>query len=193
MAPIPYEQGGLDGFCSVYSVINAVALAAAPFKHLARKDCLDLFAFLVCALKLNEQLPCVLISGCHYPTVSRLLKAADYWLANRHRLALDYRRPFHNKAGVTAEHALRRIENHLALPNRAAIIRVRGNYEHWTVVRSISAKSGAVRLCDSGNYRYLRRRSLLKPSSSRAPRLVPRDLFLISVARATKVPTHKER
>src|ERR1700683_4649530 len=127
MAPIPYEQGGLDGFCSVYSVINAVALAAAPFKHLARKDCLDLFAFLVCALKLNEQLPCVLISGSYYPTVSRLLKAADCWLANRHRLSLDYRRPFHNKARVTAEQGLRRIEKHLVLPNRAAIIRTRGD------------------------------------------------------------------
>jgi hypothetical protein len=99
MAPKPYEQGELDGFCSVYSVINAAALAAAPFKHLARKDCLDLFAFLVCALKLNEQLPCVLSSGSYYPTVSRLLKAADCWLANRHRLALDYRRPFTTKPG----------------------------------------------------------------------------------------------
>jgi hypothetical protein len=103
---------------------------------------------------------------------------------NRHRLSLDYRRPFHNKARVTAEHALRRIEKHLALPNRAAIIRVSGSYEHWTVVRSISAKTGAVRLSDSGNYRYHRKRSLLKPGSSRATRLVPRDLFLISVMSA---------
>jgi hypothetical protein len=75
----------------------------------------------------------------------------------------------------------------LALPNRAAISRVSGCYEHWTVVQSISARTGAVRLCDSGNYRYHRKRSLLKPGSSRGPRLVPRDLFLISVTESRQL------
>jgi hypothetical protein len=78
-------------------VINAVVLAAEPHKRLTKKDCLDLFAFLACTLKLDDKLLSILIGGNHYPTVSRLLRAAHCWLVTRHRLTLHYRRPFLRK------------------------------------------------------------------------------------------------
>jgi hypothetical protein len=97
MGPTPCRQGDLDALCAVYGVINAVTLAAAPHKRLTGKDRHDLFAFLACTLKVDDKLLGVLISGGHYPTVSRLLRAAHCWLVKHHRLTLRYRRPFQRK------------------------------------------------------------------------------------------------
>ncbi len=183
MAPVPYRQGGLDSLCGVYSVINAVAVAVAPIKRLTEEGYLDLFAFLICALKLEDRLPSVLISGCYYPVLSRLLKFARCWLWDRHHLQLHYRRPFHRHARNRTSDALRTLGRHLDRDRRAAIIRITGIHDHWTVVRSVGKRTRTLHLYDSGGDRYLSRNSLLARRRDRPVRLVTRDLILITISR----------
>lgn len=185
MARVPYRQGGLDSLCGVYSVVNAVAVAVAPIKRLTEKDHRDLFAFLICALKLEDGLPLLLISGCHYPVLSRLLKFARCWLWDRHCLQLHYRRPFHRRLQNRTADALRTLEHHLNRDRRVAIIRITGVNDHWTVVRSVGKRTRTLHLCDSGGGRYLNRQSLL---ARRRTRLVVRDTILITIIEPSARP-----
>ncbi len=48
--PKPFEQGDLDGLCGVYTVVNAVRLAAHPHRRLPAAECRGLFAALLAEL-----------------------------------------------------------------------------------------------------------------------------------------------
>lgn len=137
-----------------------------PHKKLTKTDCLDLFAFLAGTLKLEDKLLSVLIGGCRYPTVSRLLRAAHCWLVTRHRLILSYRRPFHRKNTRGISHVRRTLRSHVAQPHCSAIVRITGAHEHWTVVARVSDRTGTIHLFDSGHLRYLRPSQLARKRRS---------------------------
>jgi hypothetical protein len=179
--PTPYQQGELDSLCSVYAVINAVMSAAEPHKKLTKKDCVDLFAFLACTLKLENKLLCVLVSGGHYPTVARLLRAAHCWLIKRHRLTLTYRRPFYRKQSRGMTHVRRKLRNHVAQPNCSAIVRITGAHEHWTVVSRVSARTETIHLFDSGDLSYVSRDSQAARTRPAAAALVVYDTIFLRV------------
>jgi hypothetical protein len=195
MARAPFQQGDLDSLCGVYSVINATVAAAAPIKRLREKDCLDLFRFLICTLNLEDDLTRVLISGCYYPVLSKLLKVTDCWLRDRHDLSLRYRRPFHNRTSPQPRDAVAMIRAHLGPGRRAAIVRVTGAHEHWTVVTSVGDRNGRrLHLADSSGGVYLNRRTLVSHCDNRATKLVARDSILIGILdpKETKRPGSTE-
>ncbi len=140
--PRPYRQGTLDTLCGVYSVINAVNLGSGSIKPIGERDFLELFGFLVSALNLDAKLLEVLVSGCHYPVLSRLLKVARCWLKVNQGLLLSHRRPFQNRPETTASDLLATVTGHLSRPGAAAIIRLTGAHDHWTVVRSVGGEVG---------------------------------------------------
>lgn len=199
MARRPFEQGHLDSLCGVYSIINATVAAAAPIKRLGKKDCLELFGFLICALKLDDELSGAVISGCHYPVLSKLLKVADCWLRDRHGLALQCRRPFNTKRSRRTSEAIAAIAANLAADRRVAIIRLTGADNHWTVVTSVEAGKGRLHLADSGGDRFITRQTLLTRRRKGCTRLVVRDTVLVSVIEASpdalsfRLPAARER
>src|SRR5260221_1008186 len=96
----PFRQGGLDGLCSVYSVVNATRLATWPALRLSRDPCNDLFRSLVAELEARANLCEVLIAGSDERVVSRLLREADRWLRDRYGMRLKHHRPYRGEQPI---------------------------------------------------------------------------------------------
>jgi hypothetical protein len=174
----PYRQGALDSLCGIYAVINATRLAAWPAERLTKRDCHDLFKALASVLDADGRLLQVLTEGSFYPTLSRLLRVADRWLEAEFDLRIRFTRPYHLSHPARSAEILRQLARHLGTAQTAAIMCLREcSAEHWTVAGSVT-RSRSLRLFDSG------RRRIVPPGlpqlrDSSAPRLIPRDLYLI--------------
>jgi hypothetical protein len=93
-APRPLRQGDLDGLCGAYAVVNAVRLAALPYRRLRHAACAALFGELVDELAEAGRLRAFVTGGVGTGTLARLLRRAAAWLEAEHGLALEVRRPF---------------------------------------------------------------------------------------------------
>jgi hypothetical protein len=170
----PFRQGGLDGLCGVYSVINATRLAAWPTLRLAREPCNDLFSLLTADLNDRAKLFKVLTNGSRDFVVRRLLREADSWLRDCYGIRLRHRRPYPGRSFSRSRIAaiLRR---HLAEDHTSAIIGLSGCFEHWSVVRAVKPKT--IMLFDSSGMKRLP----VAPaySSQKTIEVLAENLFLI--------------
>jgi hypothetical protein len=174
----PFQQGGLDGLCGLYSVVNATRLAAWPVRRLTIHECESLFAVLVAELDRDDSLLGTLLNGTRRP-VARLLRCADRWLTELHGLRLHYQRPFYRQHSVTNSTVARTIATHLA-PLATAMIVLDGHYCHWSVVEAVTPTS--LLLFDSDGLRRVRHRRLAKSSRiarRRTVMIVPQHVYLI--------------
>jgi hypothetical protein len=145
----PYRQGELDHMCGVYCVVNAVRLAALPYRRLGYVNSAALFAALAGKLDKRGRLRTVITAGTGTSLVARLLRRATRWLRDEHELALEVTKPFRKRDDP--QHCLEVLAAHLALPGTAAIV---GTADHWTVVQAIGSKR--LQLFDSNGRTYLR-------------------------------------
>jgi len=148
----PFRQGGLDGLCGVYSVINATRLAAWPTLRLTREPCNDLFSLLTADLNARTKLFKVLTNGSRDFVVRRLLREADSWLRDRYGMRLRHRRPF-PEASFSRSRIAAILRRHLAEDHTSAIIGLSGCLEHWSVVRAVKPKT--ILLFDSSGMKRL--------------------------------------
>ncbi len=145
----PYRQGDLDQLCGVYCVVNAVRLAALPYRRLGYVNSTALFEVLARKLDKRGWLRAVITAGMGIRLVAKLLRWARRWLRDKHELVLEVQKPFRKRDDPG--HCLDALAAHLAQPGTAAIV---GTADHWTVVQAIGSKR--LVLFDSNGRAYFR-------------------------------------
>ncbi|MGV8080016.1 MAG: hypothetical protein AB2L22_08165 [Syntrophales bacterium] len=137
----PYEQGYLDGYCGIYSIINACRLIDP---NLTEEEAGILFRKIMQYVETQKKLSLVSTGGLCTKDMEKLLKE---FLPKAHRIAAS--RPFRRSNGMSKAAFFQAIKDYLeGGKGRAVIAYVRTvAWDHWTVVRKI--KQGEVICFDS--------------------------------------------
>lgn len=129
MAPRPFQQGGLDGLCGLYSIVNAVEILHG--EGLSEKHAEALFKRI--ALKIGAKFPHALWDGTGMPEVREMLDEAGDFAGKELGFSFTRREPFHNVAFVNARDFRQRLGT-LIVPGAVAIVGLSKPWDHWTVV-----------------------------------------------------------
>jgi hypothetical protein len=180
----PYQQGELDGFCGLYSIVNAVAVAVhsrsgyggqslLPVRRFDIRHAQELFDDLS-RLLLKLGVLTTLDPSLGAAVLAKLLRETDEYL--RHRgVRLSWSKPFHKRKNVASAAIVKRIRRHLGEPHTAVIV---GYLDHWSVIRSSSPKR--LRLADSSNDLWMAtQRRDAKRCGIHVSDIWPTSLFLI--------------
>lgn len=157
----PFQQGQLDPLCGEYAIVNALRLLTRPDDGLDKLFWEDLFAYVVARADRLFGVRRILDEG------------TPQWLSKA-LLPLVLKR-FEAGAGVSVEaltlaqlgggklpiEPMAVLQYALADRRSAALVLLGGHYDHWTVVRSVTA--GVVWLFDSDGLKSLLR-SEIAPS-----------------------------
>jgi hypothetical protein len=151
----PFQQGHLDPLCGEYAIVNALRLLTRPDDGLDKVFWEDLFTY-------------VLARADRLFGMRRILEeGTPQWLSKA--LLPPVLKRFEARAGVSVEaltlaqlgggqhlvDPLAVLQSALADRRAAALVLLGGYYDHWTVVRSVTA--GAVWLFDSDGLKSLLR------------------------------------
>ncbi|MHB0872966.1 MAG: hypothetical protein ACYC2J_02420 [Acidithiobacillus ferrooxidans] len=140
----PFEQGGLDSLCGIYSLINAGQIVNKN----ANSE--RLFRSVISYLARNNKLQDTLISGMLFKGIKELV---DNIFAAIWKYEIKY-------AGVPTPELdvfwreMRRFLN--GDPKKAIVVGLSGTHDHWTVIKEISDKR--LVLHDSDGLCYLSRK-----------------------------------
>jgi hypothetical protein len=129
MASRPFQQGGLDGLCGLYSIVNAVEILHA--KSLSEKHAETLFKRL--ALKIGSKFPAALWDGTGVPELREMLDEAQLFAKEELNLSFERHEPFHNTQFSAAKDFRLRLSE-LITPPSVAIVGLFKPWDHWTVV-----------------------------------------------------------
>jgi hypothetical protein len=199
----PYRQGDLDSLCGLYSIVNAVAVAAGRRKNsrnadqdrpgdipLRRFDKLraELLLFsLTRYLERGRMLSWVFATGTTTQRMSQLLKHASRYLRVSYDTELVWTKPFHRDKSAQPRAIAKTIREHLNRPYSAVIIKVLWGFEHWTVIAW--AKDTGFKLveseCDRQAWISTRRRVTWQ-RALHISRIVPTSVFLVRLQRARR-------
>ena len=159
----PYEQGGLDGLCAVYSIVNAARIVSGLHKEAAR----DLFQEILTYLDEKSDLPKILVSGIGLKTIGSILgDVVGERIPNRSM-------PFKRAPVVPLDSFWSEMMEFLSGGERRAILIGIGGpfWDHWSIVDSITEKQ--VRFFDSFKLKKLNRsRCAIKKSTATRPHLL---------------------
>jgi hypothetical protein len=193
----PFQQGDLDGFCGIYSVINSIHAAASNCHASRRTSCpcddalpsrlgkaqaRDLFHYLARYLERMRMLAGACQSGLDTPDLRRILDRTHRWMRQWHDVDLVWSRArIAPKVGAFRT-AVRRIERHLSQPHTSAIVAIEARLGHWSVISE--CLSNRLRLADSDGGVWL-------PLSNRKGRrytwhagcIDPASVFLVQLRR----------
>lgn len=153
----PWQQGELDLLCGVYAVLNGIK-TAAPMHASIKSQWDDIFYAIACKLEDDAASFNILSYGLNRRSLGIALRAAGDWLESNSGSQLFVSWPFYSSPTVKAESVLMRLQDHLSVPNTAAIVCVSGRIDHWTVVTDVTARR--VRLFDSIGMKFIRRASI---------------------------------
>lgn len=153
----PWRQGELDLLCGVYAVVNSIKIAA-PFISPAKSHFDEVFYAVARALEECPSSHTFLSYGLNRRSLGVALNAAGEWLESSFGCQLDTSWPYYRWPDVKSAHVFSRIQDHLAIPNTAAIVCVAGQIDHWTVVSDVTARR--VWLFDSIGMKFIRRSSI---------------------------------
>jgi len=145
----PYIQGDLDGYCGVYSIVNA--------SRLIHRDMTDekaelLFRRIMIHVEQRKKLSLVSTGGICIKDMEALVKE----LLPKD-VKITGRKPFRRSRGIRKAAFFKAIQEHLeGGKGRAVIANVRTDeWDHWTVVKSVSRKD--ILFFDSSSLNRLRR------------------------------------
>ena len=151
----PFQQGHLDPLCGEYAIVNALRLLTRPDDGLDKIFWEDLFSY-------------VLARADRLFGMRRILdEGTPHWLSKA--LLPPVLKRFEAGAGISVEaltlaqlgggkhpaDPMAVLQSALADRRAAALVLLGGDYDHWTVVRSVSA--GVVWLFDSDGLKSLLR------------------------------------
>jgi hypothetical protein len=186
----PLEQGHLDSLCGVYSVINAIRLAADHadrsmlwLRQALRQGWDDvLFSHLVrVATRRRRQLDFV-YSGLDAQGLARLMRAASDWLKQFFDIEIAIRRPFYRQRRVSVPVRCRRMAVHLDEPATAVVVGTACPWSHWTVVARV--EPSRLVLVDSGGHSYAPLRPRRGYCDHHAGLIRPNSIFLVTLVEA---------
>lgn len=150
----PFRQGVLDYTCGLYSVVNAIKLAAKSHKGLNRYTYEELYHHLVYELDRARNLSDAIQYGMNSPQISMLLRAAKEWLLEHEKIDLRWGKPYHTSKKLYLPSILTRMREHLE-EGGSVLVSIEFLSGHWTVIRKITPST--LMMFDSAGYHRFKR------------------------------------
>lgn len=131
---LPYEQGHLDSFCGIYAIVNSAKLVN---RNIRGEEAIKLFGKCMRQLEKNRSLGRVSTAG---------IDEGDLWGILKERVLINYsikvERPFYRAKKISTDDYFRELRDYFEEgEKRSAIISLESeDFDHWTVVRSITKK-----------------------------------------------------
>jgi len=145
----PFQQGGLDSLCGLYSIVNAERF----INHSSDEETQQLFDDLVYFLARRKLLSKLLIGGIIHIEMLMLLDK----VVGRQRIS-NVQIPWRGVQNPDLTKFWKSMLNFLdGTSNRAIILGLQGYHDHWTVIESITNRS--ILLYDSALIKRLLRSS----------------------------------
>jgi hypothetical protein len=170
----PYQQGGLDSLCGLYSIINAERF----INHSSEEDTQQLFNDLVHYLSRRGLLSKFLIGGIMLVVLNKVV-------GKKRISSVDI--PWRGVQNPDLTAFWRSIQTFLdGTPARAIILGLQGYHDHWTVIESITNRS--IMLYDSALIKRLPRYRCTTSytTETRIHLLLPAQTYFLSNEQATK-------
>lgn len=131
-------QGKLDGLCGVYSIINGIGLIET--KRMSDEDRRHLFVYLVDLLDDGRGIGTIVQSGISFRNLGKLIDVASRLRRYKTRKVVQ-RQTAMKQTPRNIDEFWDVLANHVdTTQGRAAILGMSGKYEHWTVIKSVSAR-----------------------------------------------------
>ena len=157
-----FQQGYLDGLCAVYAMLNATRCL---FPNRATEDVLTrMWRALIEGL--GAEVGSILLDGTSRDQVSDLIRRANVFTRGEAIGEIHAYQPFRTRSVAGLQDYWDEMAGYLGPTRRVAIIGLGKPWEHWTVIRSVSA--GAVNFHDSYGIRVFPRSRFVigKPTGS---------------------------
>jgi hypothetical protein len=158
---LPFEQGGLDSLCGLYSIVNAERVV----NNTSNDDSLVLFNDIIAYLNKKRQLSGILVEGMYLKNVKIVLENV---VGDR----IPYQRlPFAGKPNPDLDVFWKEIQYFLEeKTHRAVILSLSGVHDHFTVIRSISDRQ--MQLFDSNAWYRINRTNVTTTNQTKHSRTV---------------------
>lgn len=145
----PFQQGGLDSLCGLYSIINAERF----INRSTDEEAQQLFNDLIHYLSRRSLLTKFLIDGIIHKEMLVILKK----VIGKQRIS-NVRIPYRGLPTPDLTTFWKSMQRFLdGTPGRAIILGLQGYHDHWTVIENISSRS--IKLYDSALIKRLPRSS----------------------------------
>jgi hypothetical protein len=169
---LPFQQGGLDSLCGLYSVVNAERI----INRSSDDETQQLFNHLVYFLARRGLLSKLLIGGILHP---QMLMILDKVVGKQRisRVQVPWR-GVPNPPLTTFWQSLQYFLN--GTPGRSIILGLEGYHDHWTVIESITSRS--ILLYDSAKIKRLPRPrcTTVYTTNRRKHLLLPAQTYFLS-------------
>lgn len=143
---IPFQQGGLDSLCGIYSLVNAEKIINKT-KAKASQEIFDEIAYF---LEENKHLASILTSGMLLKNMKLILNEVLDWRIPNKELR------FHGKPNPSLEVFWDEVASFLnETKGRSVIFCLSGVHDHWTTVKEIT--DNQIKLFDSNGLGFLNR------------------------------------
>ena len=168
----PFQQGGLDSLCGLYSIVNAERF----INHSSDEETQQLFDDLVHFLARRKLLSKLLIGGIIHTEMLLLLDK----VVGKQRIS-NVQIPWRGVPNPDLTRFWKSIQSFLnGTPGRAIILGLQGYHDHWTVIESITNRS--ILLYDSARIKRLPRSSCttVYTTGTRKHLLFPAQTYFLS-------------
>jgi hypothetical protein len=168
----PFQQGGLDSLCGLYSIVNAERF----INHSTDEETQQLFDDLIYYLSRRGLLSKFLIGGIVHKEMLFILKK----VAGVKRIS-SVQVPWRGMQNPDLTTFWKSMQSFLDdTPGRAIILGLKGYHDHWTVIDSITNRS--IMLYDSAHIKRLPRSACttVYTTESRMHLLLPAQTYFLS-------------
>jgi len=169
---LPFQQGGLDSLCGLYSIINADRI----INRSSDEEAQQLFDHLIHFLARRGLLSKLLIGGILHP---QMLLILDKVVGKQRISSVEI--PWRGVPNPDLTSFWKSMQAFLdGTPGRAIILGIEGYHEHWTVIEAITNQS--ILLYDSAKIKRLPRRycSTVYATWKRKHLLLPAQTYFLS-------------
>lgn len=165
----PFQQGGLDSLCGLYSIVNAERIV----NHSSAEQAQALFNTMVHFLSRKRLLSKLLVDGVNH---SQMLLVLDKVLGpDKVTVSIPWRSQPTPDLNAFWQSMRQFLDG---TPGRAIILGLNGHHDHWTVVDAITSKS--IFLYDSAEIIRLPRNRCSTAKGARTHLLLPAQTYFIS-------------
>jgi hypothetical protein len=167
----PFQQGGLDSLCGLYSIVNAERF----INHSSDQSAQQLFNDIIHYLSRKRLLAKLLIGGVIH---KRMLQILDDVVGER---IANKNIPWRGVPTPELDTFWKSMRDFLdGTPGRAIILGLNGFHDHWTVIETITDRS--ILLYDSALIKRLPRSrcTTLTPNGRRKHLLLPAQTYFLS-------------
>jgi hypothetical protein len=169
--PKPFRQGGLDGLCGIYAIVNALRLVVGNDPRISRKEYGTLFELLVVRAQALRPDSNPSVDGIDTPQLNQLINDTVDYCEEEFDIEIKVSRPLLGGPRPMTWQAIDRLRGELDQPATALIIGF-GGLDHWTAIKAITdqtfilhdssgRKHLAVRRCRMSHSGSIQKRPLL--------------------------------